>query len=108
MSTHANRGLQAIPIKVMGDPAAPATRFHGKRRLVQVVALALFVLVPATGLFRIDPLDGALVVLDRQIWFADFFLIFGLWFTLATALVFLYSVAGTVFCGSPSSVPHTS
>lgn len=99
MSTHANAGLQAIPIKVAGEAVAPPARFHGKRRLVQAAALALFVLVPATGLFRIDPLDGALVVLDRQIWFADFFLIFGLWFTLATALVFLYSIAGTVFCG---------
>jgi hypothetical protein len=39
------------------------------------------------------------VVLDRQIWFADFFLIAGLWIMLASALVMLYSVAGTVFCG---------
>jgi len=39
------------------------------------------------------------VVLDRQIWFADFFLIAGLWIMLASALVILYSVAGTVFCG---------
>jgi hypothetical protein len=56
-------------------------------------------LVPASGLLRIDPSAGALVVLDRQIWFADFFLIAGLWIMLASALVMLYSVAGTVFCG---------
>lgn len=56
-------------------------------------------LVPLTGLFRVDPVAGGLVVLDRQIWFSDFFLFFGLWIFLATAMIFLYSVAGTVFCG---------
>jgi polyferredoxin len=99
VSTRANPGLQAIPIRVLGGGAPPTPRFHWKRRLTQAVALTLAVLIPASGLFRIDPVDGALVVLDRQIWFADFFLIFGLWFTLATGLVFLYSIAGTVFCG---------
>lgn len=48
---------------------------------------------------RIDPGAAALVVLDRQIWFADFFLIIGLWVMLASSLVMLYSIAGTVFCG---------
>jgi len=66
---------------------------------LQWSALALIIAVPLSGLFRIDPLAGALVVLDRQIWFADFALFFGLWIFLATAMIFLYSVAGTVFCG---------
>ena len=39
------------------------------------------------------------MVLGWQIWFADFFLISGLWIMLASVLVALYSVAGTVFCG---------
>ncbi len=39
------------------------------------------------------------MVLGWQIWFSDFFLITGLWITIACALVALYSVAGTVFCG---------
>jgi polyferredoxin len=100
VSTPANAHLQAIPVKVLGAmPQPQVARFHWKRRLVQAVALCLFVLIPASGLFRVDPIDGALVVLDRQIWFSDFFLIFGLWFTIATALVLLYSIAGTVFCG---------
>ena len=98
MSTSANARLQTISVHVLG-PGRQPVRFHGKRRLVQAVALALFVLIPASGLFRIDPADAALVVLGRQIWFSDFFLIFGLWFLLATGLVFLYSAAGTVFCG---------
>jgi polyferredoxin len=78
---------------------ANSVRYHGRRRLVQAISFALAILVPATGLMRIDPSAGALVVLDRQIWFADFFLIAGLWILLASALVMLYSVAGTVFCG---------
>lgn len=61
--------------------------------------IALAVLVPVTGLLRIDPQAGAFVVVDRQIWFSDFFLTFGLWVTLASGLVLLYSAAGTVFCG---------
>jgi len=71
----------------------------GIQRAVQVAVLALIVLVPVSGLFRIDPIAGGLVVLDRQVWFADFWLFFGLWIFLATAMVFLYSIAGTVFCG---------
>ncbi len=78
---------------------ANSVRYHGRRRLVQAVSFALVILVPASGLLRIDPSAGALVVLDRQIWFADFFLIAGLWIMLASGLVMLYSVAGTVFCG---------
>ncbi|NDU85575.1 MAG: 4Fe-4S binding protein [Ferrovum sp.] len=76
-----------------------STRFHLQRRFVQVLTLALAILIPATGLFRIDPRAGALVILDRQIWFADFFLIAGLWITLLSLMVMLYSTAGTVFCG---------
>ncbi len=66
---------------------------------MQLSMLALLVLIPVSGLFRIDPENGALVVLGWQIWFSDFFLIAGLWITLASALVALYSLAGTVFCG---------
>ncbi len=78
---------------------ANSTRYHGRRRIVQALSFALAILIPASGLLRIDPSAGALVVLDRQIWFADFFLIAGLWIMLASGLVMLYSVAGTVFCG---------
>ena len=66
---------------------------------MQAIALVLVVAIPTSGLFRIDPQAGALVVLDRQIWFSDFFLVFGLWIFVATMMIFLYSAAGTVFCG---------
>ena len=78
---------------------ANSARYHGRRRLVQAISFVLVILVPASGLFRIDPSTGAVVVLDRQIWFADFFLVAGLWIMLASGLVMLYSIAGTVFCG---------
>ncbi len=99
MSTASKQnGLAGIPVKVVtGNAAAPA--FHWKRRLSQALVIALAVLVPVSGLLRIDPEAGAFVVVDRQIWFSDFFLMFGLWIALASGLVLLYSGAGTVFCG---------
>ena len=104
MSSTAQTRLRDIPVRVVGSPAPSALGpqeavYHRRRRVVQLLALVLIVLVPTSGLFRIDPIAGAVVVLDRQIWFADFFLVFGLWIFLATMMVFLYSVAGTVFCG---------
>ena len=83
----------------MSSVLVSPTRYHLRRRMVQALSVILAVLVPATGLFRIDPSAGALVVLGRQIWFSDFFLIAGLWVMLASAMVMLYSSAGTVFCG---------
>jgi len=104
MSSTAQSRLRDIPVRVVGSAPAAATGpqeavFHRRRRLVQLAALVLIVLIPLSGLFRIDANAGAMVVLDRQIWFADFFLVFGLWIFLATLMIFLYSIAGTVFCG---------
>jgi polyferredoxin len=100
MSSGVNKTLSRIPIRVIGPTAKKGMfRFHPKRRLLQVAVLLLLVVVPVSGLFRISPEDGALVVLNRQIWLGDFFLISGLWIVLACAFVSLYSVAGTVFCG---------
>jgi polyferredoxin len=105
MSSSAQSRLRGIPVRVVGSaPAVPETGpqeavYHRRRRVIQLVALLLIVLIPLSGLFRIDAIAGAVVVLDRQIWFADFFLVFGLWIFLATLMIFLYSVAGTVFCG---------
>ncbi len=61
--------------------------------------LLLAILIPVTGVFRIDPVQGAFMVLGRQIWFSDFSIVFGLWIIIASALAMLYSFAGTVFCG---------
>ena len=98
MSSAVNKTLSAIPVKVV-NTAPKAGNFRWKRRTVQIATLILLVLIPVSGLFRIDPENGAFVVLGWQVWFADFFLISGLWIMIASALVALYSVAGTVFCG---------
>lgn len=92
------KSISAIPIKVIGSTPV-SSRFHWKRRMVQISAILIAILIPASGLFRIDPEAGAFVILHRQVWFADFFLIAGLWLTLVCGLVMLYSTAGTVFCG---------
>jgi len=89
--------LDNIPVTVV--PANPAPRYHWRRRTVQFLTLFLAVLIPVSGLLRIDPVAGAFVVLDRQIWWSDFFLVFGLWILLASGLVLMYSAAGTAFCG---------
>ena len=100
MTTSINKTLSSIPVKVIGgDTKRGTANYRWKRRALQVIILILLVVIPISGLFRIDPENGALVVLGWQIWFSDFFLITGLWIMLATALVALYSVAGTVFCG---------
>ncbi len=96
------RSISSIPVKVVNAAAGLRSahpEFHWKRRLVQFLVLILIVLIPASGLFRIDPKAAAFVVLDRQIWLADFFLVTGAWLFLASSLVLLYSTAGTVFCG---------
>jgi polyferredoxin len=90
--------IASIPVKVIGA-RKERKEFHWKRRLSQIAAILLAVLLPVSGLLRIDPEAGAFVVVDRQIWFSDFFLMSGLWITLASGLVLLYSSAGTVFCG---------
>ena len=92
-----NDSLSNIPISVV--PPDSKLTFHWRRRLTQTVFIALLIIIPVSGLLRIDPIAGAFVVLDRQIWWADFFLVFGLWLLLACSLVLLYSTVGTAFCG---------
>lgn len=91
------RTLAGIPI-VSADARA-GRRLHVTRRAVQFATLLIAILVPVSGLFRIDPVEGAFVVLDRQVWFADFFLVVGLWLALSSLLVMTYSLVGTAFCG---------
>ena len=89
--------LSKIPVAVVALKAD--TRLHWQRRMVQIATLLLAVLIPITGLFRIDPVAGAFTILDRQVWWADFFLVFGFWIMLAALMVTVYSFVGTAFCG---------
>ena len=92
-----NDPLGSIPIII--KPVNSGMRFHWRRRLTQFLFILIAILIPVSGLLRIDLVTGAFVVLDRQIWWADFFLIFGLWMLLASGMVMLYSTVGTAFCG---------
>lgn len=89
--------LSQIPIIVA--PVKASNKLHWQRRGLQITTLLLAILIPVTGLFRIDVVAGAFVILDYQIWWADFFLVFGLWLLLASGLVLVYSTLGTAFCG---------
>ena len=100
MSSDIHNSLAGIPIRVVGTHGGNGrAKYRWKRRAVQGIFLLLIVLIPLSGLFRIDPVNGAMVVLDWQIWFADFFLVTGLWIMIACLMIGLYSLAGTVFCG---------
>ncbi|MEJ2553846.1 MAG: hypothetical protein P8079_07510 [Gammaproteobacteria bacterium] len=68
-----DKTLSEIPVVVEGVPSRP--NYHWRRRALQSAILLLAVLIPVTGLFRIDPMEGAFVVLGRQIWFSDFFIV---------------------------------
>lgn len=89
--------LSKIPVVVERGRAGP--NYHWRRRALQAAVILLAILVPVSGLFRIDPTEGAFVVLGRQIWFSDFFIVVGLWLTISTGLVTTYSSLGTAFCG---------
>ncbi len=54
MSGINQKSLSAIPIKVIGTKPVSA-RFHWKRRAAQIIAIVLAILIPASGLLRIDP-----------------------------------------------------
>jgi len=92
-----NSSFKQIPVRIAPKPAD--NRLHWMRRASQWGFVILAILVPVSGLFRIDPIAGAFVVLDRQIWWSDFFLVFGCWMVLASLLVVAYSSIGTAFCG---------
>lgn len=89
--------LSKIPVTVITAKASNA--LHWRRRAVQISTFVLALLIPISGLFRIDPVAGAFIILDRQIWWSDFFLVFGFWLILAAVLVAMYSFVGTAFCG---------
>jgi polyferredoxin len=93
----ANNSLQDIPIHT--ESLRPDRRLHWQRRSFQWLTILLLLVIPISGLFRIDPVDGAFVVLDRQVWFADFYIVVGLWLTISCLLVITYSLVGTAFCG---------
>ncbi|MBF0282072.1 MAG: 4Fe-4S binding protein [Zetaproteobacteria bacterium] len=86
-------------IPIVEDRVAGSQVMHPLRRLSQYSTLLILILIPMTGLFRIDPVDGAFVILGYQVWFSDIFLVMGFWIFFASLLVLMYSLVGAVFCG---------
>jgi len=60
--------------------------------------ITLLIVIPLSGLFRIDVSSG-FIILNHQIWFSDFSIVFGFWLSAACLLIMLYSSMGNVFCG---------
>lgn len=90
-----NTTFKQIPIVVESAGRANLGRIRSSSRMI---ALALLILIPLTGVFRIDVSSG-FVIFNKQIWFSDFFIVFGFWLAAACLLIVLYSSMGTVFCG---------
>jgi len=93
----ANEALKNIPIQQEHVPGA--TTLHPARRTVQYLTLLILVLIPLSGLFRFDMQAGGVILLDRQVWFSDIFIIMGFWVFIASLLIMMYSLVGSVFCG---------
>ena len=92
-----NTTLKGIPITVQASGRAPAN-LSTWRFLSRTGGLLLLILIPVSGIFRID-LSSGFVIFNHQVWFADFFIVFGFWLAAACLLILLYSSLGTVFCG---------
>lgn len=100
MSISANEALRRIKVTVeAGRSSSKGQRLHWRRRALQFGMILLAIAIPVSGLFRIDPAAGSFVVLDRQVWFSDFFLVVGFWVMISSGLVLMYSAVGTAFCG---------
>jgi len=96
---HCMRTNQAFgKIRILSYRQSRARGLDWKLQASRYGALLLLILIPVTGVFRIDVSTG-FVVMDRQIWFADFFIVFGFWLVVATTMIMMYSTLGTVFCG---------
>jgi len=89
--------LKNIPIQQEHVPGAQSVQRW--RRASQIFIMLCLVLIPITGLFRIDTMAGAFRLLDYQVWFSDIAIVMGFWVMVATGLIFMYSWAGSVFCG---------
>jgi polyferredoxin len=74
-------------------------QYRWKRRITQFATLLLLCMIPALGLFRIDLVTASFFIFDHQIWWSNFFFVFGLAVIVATAPIITYMTIGTVWCG---------
>ncbi|MDH3325219.1 MAG: 4Fe-4S binding protein [Gammaproteobacteria bacterium] len=92
----ANESLVKIPV-VQAITYKP-DGFQWKRRASKYGFILLLLLIPILGIFRIDVSSG-FIFMGREIWFGDFFVVFGFWLALACTAIIFYSTVGTAFCG---------
>lgn len=92
----ANETLAKIPVVTQGS--ATPDRLRLQRKAFQIGFILTLILVPIFDIFRIDVSSG-FIVLNRQVWFSDFQLVFGFWLAMASSFIMLYSFVGTAFCG---------
>lgn len=93
----ANEALAKIPVVTSTGPFR-GQNLERMRFLSKYGILIVLMLIPILGIFRIDVSSG-FVVLDRQIWFSDFYIVFGFWLAFACGAIMFYSTVGTAFCG---------
>ena len=74
-------------------------QFHWKRKITQALTLVIFILIPVSGLFRVDLTTASFVVFGQQVSWSNSFLMFGLALMVATAPIITYMTIGTVWCG---------
>jgi len=74
-------------------------KYHWKRRAFQIATIVLIMLIPASGLFRIDLTTASFMVLDHQMRWSNILFVFGLGIIIATAPIITYMTVGTVWCG---------
>ncbi|MDQ7000051.1 MAG: 4Fe-4S binding protein [Mariprofundus sp.] len=93
----AHEALKKIPVQQEHVPGARV--MHPARRTVQYLSLLIIILIPLSGLFRIDMEMGGVVMLDHQVWFSDITIVLGMWLFLASLLMLSYALVGSAFCG---------
>jgi len=91
-----NDSLSKIPVVTEG--MTKPGNLDLKRKLSKAIVIVVLLLIPILGIFRIDVSSG-FVILDKQVWFSDFYIVFGFWLALACTFIMFYSTVGTAFCG---------
>lgn len=76
-----------------------AKQYHLQRRITQFVTLLLIVAIPVSGLFRIDLASASFFILGRQVWWSNFYFMFGLFAVLITGPLLAFLTIGSAWCG---------
>ncbi len=92
----ANDSLSKIPVIVSSEFKSDGLTW--KRTASRYGFIVLLLLIPILGIFRIDVSSG-FVFMGKEIWFGDFFVVFGFWLAFASTAILFYSTVGTAFCG---------